>query len=244
MQQIKFILALGLVLVAGASQAQTNQRKTDMTDAEKVALLEATREMVNQFNDRLTKLWTMPSEADRYDMQAFRKNKASLAKEMKHMFYNDGEDWMEWDTIEWYVNGRLEKRLDSALFRERPMIEISSASRDGRVKKNRSAVVNYIDGVCDISTGNKKSNYSQVYVTSSDAVYCKDVRKVDDDKYEVTLSFIQEFKGVNGREHLMYGDLTKKTIKAYIFPIVMYDEVVWKIALGDIKAEETKRVWR
>ncbi len=191
---------------------------------------QAIQQKVDQFNDRLTEIWRRPTDVDRLDMTKYDKYKKKCISDALKMFIANGNDWYSYDTVELPREGRY--ILDSTLIHAAPKMRVSSVNR----KDERPLLVKtYL-------TKAYNSGYAKVEVTSSEACFCSNLRKVNDNLYEATLTFTQLFKAYNGEGRLVYGDRTTKTIKAYVFPIVTVGERRWEIALSDIYVSETSRL--
>ena len=221
MKYIKYLLMACMVL--GSYSVFGQQKRTTLSDEEQNAITQGIKELVNQFNDRLTEIWRRPTDSEKLDMKKFDRKKKFYVKETLAMFVNNGEDWYSYDTI----GGRV----DSTLIRNAARMETTSKWRS---KPYSQPVKTYL---AKAST----SSYDSVVVTTGDAWYCSNLKKISDDIYEATLSYTQSFKAYNGEGRLVYGDRVTKTIKAYAFRVVVIDDVVWRLSLGDIKAVEWER---
>lgn len=227
MKHLKFLVVLCILFGCTVAHGQEGET-TKLSPKEKDAIKTGIKELVNQFNDKLTEIWRRPNDVDKLDLKKFDRQKKLYVKEALAMFANNGDAWYSYDTVSRLRNGRYEKYIDSTLLRGPARIETTSKKRP---RPYSQPVKTYL-------TKAANSGYDSVKVTSGDAWYCSDLKKVADGVYEATLSYTQTFAAYNGEGRMVYGDKVTKTIKAYAFRTVILDEVVWKLALGDIKAVE------
>ncbi len=228
MRTTKTIFFAVLTFVIGVSSASA--QSTNLSKAEEESLKQAIKETVDQFNDRLTEIWRRPNQVERLDLDKFNRYKDTYIATTLQMFINNGNAWWAYDTVKLPLEGRF--ILDSVLIHEAPRMQTSSVNNS---KSKSQLVKTYLRKA-------KNSSYRKVEVTSSESCFCSNLRKISDNAYEATLTFTQLFRAYNGEGRLVYGDRTTKTIKAYVFPTVTVGEIVWNIALGDIKVTETSRL--
>jgi hypothetical protein len=84
--------------------------------------------------------------------------------------------------------------------------------------------------------------YTRVEIKYYDVIYASDFKRKDDGKYYATATVFQEFTGFTG-DQLKFSTTTKQDISIIIDIIndEFYNEKHWKLFLGDINAEETKK---
>ncbi len=115
------------------------------------------------------------------------------------------------------------------------MMEVTSLL--SRTKKN-DPIREYFDRIINIR------NYNKIEVTSTDIVDMEvsELREIDDDLYECTVCYVQEFRGYkDGR--MLYGDRTKKDVQVFV-KAEMDEDGAWEfiVLLGDTKATTTDRL--
>lgn len=85
--------------------------------------------------------------------------------------------------------------------------------------------------------------YSDVKITATEIADMKvsRLKKIDNNLYECTCEYVQEFRGFND-DRMTYGDRTTKRIKCYIEIESVLGGEEYMIMLGDVKATDTERI--
>lgn len=239
MIRLKHFLATVCAVLAVSASAQTDNikyRDVFLSAQEKESLKEGMKELVDQFNDHISEIWRQPTRVESLDESAFYKAKDEVVNNALGLVINMGGDVFYYDTVETLVNGKYEKKVKYVLLRDGAKMEVTSVN-------NRTPRMQYITAYLD-KIKKPSKYYSRVEVTSSEACYVNDIVKVADGLYSATLSFYQEFRGYSKRLEgkLAYGDRTVKHVTVYLFKKLVLDEVVWHMAIGDIKAVGTERL--
>lgn len=114
-----------------------------------------------------------------------------------------------------------------------PSMQLSSL-RNGVTKTHTYPVAMYMYNL-------QYLNYTEVTVTNSKAQYIEEIKKVDDDTYEASLTYLQIFVGK--RDNIVvYGDKTQKSIKVIFKRIGDMENKRWDIKLGDIVVSATEKL--
>ena len=120
------------------------------------------------------------------------------------------------------------------LFYTGAIMEISGLNADGSVRIISRPMGKYLARL-------KSLPYTRVLIKFYDIAYIRDFTKGPDGKYYSTATIIQEFTGFT-EDNIIYTDITKKEIEIIIDIVEdkFFNEKMWKIFLGDIKAAETR----
>ena len=120
------------------------------------------------------------------------------------------------------------------LFYTGAIMEISGLNTDGSVRIISRPMGKYLARL-------KSLPYTKVLIKFYDIAYIRDFTKGPDGKYYSTATIIQEFTGFT-EDNIIYTDITKKEIEIIIDIVEdkFFNEKMWKIFLGDIKAAETR----
>ena len=129
---------------------------------------------------------------------------------------------------------------EEGIWRKGVRIEVSSVTSGKKYPKELKL---YLNGLANLK-------YPRVYVRTTDVNMIKTtkLKHVGGNKYECTAFFAQEFIATTEDGKMIYGDVTYKSVKCYVFREEIevikpgqspYEYIVY---LGDVKALETKTV--
>ena len=103
-------------------------------------------------------------------------------------------------------------------------------------RTSKTLMRNYFDHLINL-------RYSDVKITSTEVADIKvsRLKKIDDNLFECTCEYVQNFVGTRDGK-VVYADKTTKTIKCYVEKEYTEDGYEYIILLGDVKATDTQRL--
>ena len=181
-----------------------------LTDEEKAEFSERIKQKIEDFQSYLSIINSKESLSSTVN--------AAVKNGLK-LFIGSGESY--------YTTDAYGNRITNA------PVEIQVSSKNGRIRSQ--SVKSYLQGIA----GKLNKMYSQVKITSSEAVRVDNIHETGDGRYECVAYFFQKFEGYrDGR--LVYTDVTTKKVRVYLEQIEGPVGKTWSIALGDISVVEKK----